>query len=96
MSSCGVIQTYWNKNSTRLKEEYFQNNGITEGMYRYYFPNGKLHEEFYYVNGKQIGTQYLFENKTRKEIDFVDNKKHGKYKKYYNKKYYNNKLISEK
>ena len=67
MKTCGVVRTYhkpncnsrWcdcnNKNGTILKKEYFQNNGIIEGIYKSYYVNGQLYEEVNYINGERNG-----------------------------------------
>jgi antitoxin component YwqK of YwqJK toxin-antitoxin module len=42
---CGVIRIYYNKEKTKVKEEYFTMNGKKEGIYKSYHRNGKLKEE---------------------------------------------------
>lgn len=46
-----------------IKKEYFHNNGIIEGEYKSYYPNGNIKEEAYYINGNLNGVPYLFKLK---------------------------------
>jgi len=50
----GVIRTYYDKEQTKLKEEYYQVNGKKEGEYKSYYENGNLLEHSIYDNGKKI------------------------------------------
>ena len=74
------------------QEEYFQNNGLKEGMYKSFHPNGHLSKEIEYVNGVRHGKTKLYrQNKLYYEVDNVNGKLHGLYKIYSGKnKLYNN------
>ena len=55
----GVIKTY-NDDGT-LSEEYYHNNGKIEGIYKIYFPNGKLKEIRNYINGVLCGESITYD-----------------------------------
>ena len=52
-----VVRTYHDNEQTKLKEEYFYNNGKIEGIYKLYYYSGELKLEVSYVNGKKHGLE---------------------------------------
>ena len=72
--SSGVVRTYhkdfcnpWDCtkdcneiNGIQLNEEYFQNNGKKEGIYRCYYSNGQIYNECNYIDGKISGILKFF------------------------------------
>ncbi len=105
MKSCGIVKIYHTfycsntfskchcneKKGTNLKEEYFQNNGSKEGIYKYYWYNGILKNECNYIDGKLNGSykEYYEDGELRIECNYIDDKEHGIYKEYL----YDGKLI---
>lgn len=67
MQNCGIVKTFHKKNCIeyscecnesegfQLKMEYFQNNGIKEGLCRKYYYNGNLQYEYNYIQNKKNG-----------------------------------------
>ena len=51
----GVVRTYYDKEQTKLKEEYFQVNGEKEGIKKFYYDNGKLSSIVNYINNYMDG-----------------------------------------
>ncbi len=51
----GVIRTFYDKEETKLKEEYFVVNRKREGIYKGYYENGQLKEICNYINNKLNG-----------------------------------------
>ena len=97
MSTCGVIRTYHKtyckkicfcneKEGIQLKEEYFQNAGKIEGIYRKYYNNGQTSEESNYINGKREGIYRKYHNNGQldEEVNYINGKREGNYRKYYN------------
>jgi antitoxin component YwqK of YwqJK toxin-antitoxin module len=64
-----------------LKEEYFHNNGIKEGIYKRYNCNGVLVSEYNYINGKKEGECKFYDSESENHLfatlDYVNDKKHG-------------------
>ena len=40
MNNCGIIETYYD--SGELKEKYFQNNNLKEGIYQKFYKSGQI------------------------------------------------------
>ena len=55
MINAGVIRTYYDKEKTIMKEEYFKINDKKEGIYKEYMENGQLWEEVNYIDNKKHG-----------------------------------------
>jgi len=80
-NTCGIIRTY--HFNGKLKEEYFQNNGLKEGIYKSFHQNGEPFKEIEYFNGVRHGKTKLYrQNKLYYEVDNVNGKLHGKYIQY--------------
>ena len=93
METCGVIRTYHrgdcdynydhcdcNESSgTKIKEEYFQNNGKIEGEYKRYHINGQLYEICNYINDRKNGEykEYYDNGQLREICNYIDGKKEG-------------------
>lgn len=110
MQSCGVIRIYHKKGcrqgSTQivcncnelegiyLKEEYFQNNGIKEGVLKKYYYNGNIHIECNYINGRRNGIcrEYDLNCEEITECNYIDDIFDGIYKIY---KYQEHILLEE-
>jgi antitoxin component YwqK of YwqJK toxin-antitoxin module len=108
MQNRGIIRTYHNerhcnglkincckskKRGKYLKEEYFQNNGIKEGIYKKYYDMGNLQLECNYINDKLNGNckKYNYYGILLIECNYIDDKLHGIYRTYYD----NGKIKSE-
>ena len=53
-TSC-IIKTYHDNHNKIIKEEYYQNNGKKEGVYKTYYYNGQIKFEVNYIDGKKEG-----------------------------------------
>ena len=73
----GVIRTYYDKEQTKLKTEYFQLNGKRNGIYKSYHSNGQLESEVNYIDGKENGIHksYYKNGQLREEVNYIDGKK---------------------
>ena len=67
------------ENGSRIKEEYFQNNNIKEGIYKQYYSNGQLLAECNYINGKKVGKyiKYYYNGQKLLECYYINNKIDG-------------------
>jgi antitoxin component YwqK of YwqJK toxin-antitoxin module len=76
---CSYIKTYHNNNNKTINEEYFENNGKKEGIYKSYFENGQLCIEANYIDGKENGIfkSYFRNGQLFIEVNFIDGKKEG-------------------
>jgi antitoxin component YwqK of YwqJK toxin-antitoxin module len=100
MENCGVIEIYHKetcigfmfnciecneRSGNILKEEYFQNNEIKEGVYKSYYYNGKPCVICDYINGKKEGLFIMYDinGQIRVECYYIDDKKEGIYKSYW-------------
>ncbi len=98
MQNCGIVRTFHKEycqyekcdcdelEGIHLKEEYFQNNGSKEGVYKKYNYKGKLTKECNFVNGKKNGVCIIYVSRVnvKKELNYVDDKLNGICKEYYN------------
>ena len=89
MNTCGAVRTYHKKrcnnylcdckeiNGLQLKEEYFQNAGKIEGVYKKYHHNGQLYSEVNYINGLKNGIykEYYANGQIKEECNYIDDKK---------------------
>ena len=93
MKKTGIIQTYYDKENTILKEEYFQINEKKEGKYLKYHENGTLKLMCTYINDKNngINEEYDEYNNLRHTYYMIDDKINGKMISYYA----NNKIYTE-
>ena len=95
--SSGIIRTYHKENcdpiycvtnckelsGTHISEEYFQNNGKIEGIYKVYHSNGQIYKKFNYIDGKLNGIGEFFKKDGRiHEEQFYINGILQKYKNY--------------
>jgi antitoxin component YwqK of YwqJK toxin-antitoxin module len=72
------IKTYWNKEKTKLKEEYYVNNGKKDGIYKKYNYQGKLSFEVSYISGKMNGIYKSYKNGNLSyEVNYRDDVLHG-------------------
>jgi len=72
--------------TTHIKNEYFENNGKKEGIYKEWFYNGTLKIECNYINGMKNGFYKEYDNydgSLSLECTFIDDKLNGIYKEYY-------------
>ena len=85
--TCGIHTEYYD--SGKIKIEYFQNNGVKEGVYREYNHREFLIKEYNYINGKLNGFYKEFNNDGNITLDmnYNENKRHGLCKIY---NYYSN------
>jgi len=97
MSTCGVIRTYHKtdcdgkycscneKEGIQLKEEYFQNAGKREGVYKSYYSNGQTSEKSNYIDGKREGNSksYYANGNLLGKCNYISGKIEGTYKVYY-------------
>ena len=68
-----IVKRYYDKNKTRLYEEYFLNAGKKEGPYKSYYFCGTLEREITYVNNKKHGSAKEFHvNRTQKSEIIYD------------------------
>ena len=50
-----VVRRYYNKEQTKLEEEYFEIDGKIEGVYKEYWDNGQLKQICNYINDYRNG-----------------------------------------
>ena len=55
-----VVRTYYDKEQTKLDEEYYEINGKKEGEYKEYYMNGNLKVICNYINNKLNGKYKLY------------------------------------
>ncbi len=82
MAKVKVKRTYYD--SGKLKQEWFEINGIKQGEYKEYWENGKLYEICNYVNGKKEGETkwYHMDGQLFKICNYVNGKYEGEAKYY--------------
>jgi antitoxin component YwqK of YwqJK toxin-antitoxin module len=76
---CGVVRTYYDKEKTKICEEYFTMNGKKEGIYKLYHDNGQLLCEVNYIDGLRQGIfkSYYSNGQLYYEVNYIDIKKKG-------------------
>ena len=81
----GVVRTYYDKEQTKLKEEYFLVNGKKEGIKKLYYDNGKLSSIGSYVDNWMDGEFKSYYNNGQIQMICYHNNgiMIGEYKKYY-------------
>lgn len=67
-----------------LKEEYFENNGKIEGVYKKYYKNGNINVEWNYINGLRNGMskKYYINGHLNWKCNYSNDKMNGIYKVY--------------
>ena len=60
MANTGLVKTYYDDNQQKLKEEYFEVDGVKEGNYKSYHENGQLWLICNYANGLRHGEHKYF------------------------------------
>lgn len=66
--------------SGKVREEYFELNGVMEGVYKSYYLKGDIEKECNYLHGELHGMERCYNAETGKvasEVDFQHGKKHG-------------------
>jgi antitoxin component YwqK of YwqJK toxin-antitoxin module len=74
---CGVVRTFYDKEKTKVEEEYFIMNGKIEGIYKLYHENGQLCSEVNYIDGKREGIfkSYYQNGQLYVEVNYIDGKR---------------------
>jgi hypothetical protein len=77
-----VRETFKHIEGFQPKEEYVDEYG--EGLYRRYYPNGQLHEEYNYVNRQREGPYKYYDENCNlvEETQYVNGFKEGPFKHY--------------
>lgn len=70
---------------TGFREEFYNKNGVKEGLSKRYYPTGELSDETNYKNGKEHGSHksYYKNSQLRVETNYKDGKREGIKKEYY-------------
>lgn len=81
------VKTYYDAERQHIKEEYYEMDGKKTGLCLAFHPNGDIYELCDYINGERNGECLQFYINTKNlgsEVNYRNNKLHGKYKVYYN------------
>jgi antitoxin component YwqK of YwqJK toxin-antitoxin module len=83
--SSGGFITHYDKEKTKVKEEYFKMNGKMNGIYKSYWKNGQLCTEVNYIDDIMNGIKksYFPNGQLEEELNYIDGKKNGIYKSYW-------------
>ncbi len=57
--------TYHDKNKTKVDEVVQIHNGVREGVYKSFYPSGRLKEKGEYVDGQKVGKWYEYYDQTK-------------------------------
>jgi antitoxin component YwqK of YwqJK toxin-antitoxin module len=57
--------TYHDKNNTKAKEVIQIHNGVKHGMYKAFYPSGRIKERGEYVDGQKVGKWYEYYDQTK-------------------------------
>jgi antitoxin component YwqK of YwqJK toxin-antitoxin module len=84
----GVVRSYHDLAESKLKEEYFVNAGVREGVYRSYYEDGQIWNEVNYINEELESEVDYCDGEAdywalESEDDNID-KREGVHKSYYN------------
>ncbi len=79
-----VVRTFYDKEQTKLDEEYYEINGNKEGEYKQYWDNGQLCIIFNYIDDKLNGKFKSYHTNGQLGIicNYIDGKINGEYKIY--------------
>lgn len=82
-NKCGVYTNY--HNNGQIYRTFFHNNGIEEGEYKEYTPDGKIKAERFYINGKKYGKSTIYHNNGQLYTisNYIDGKLEGVYEEYH-------------
>ena len=80
----GVVRSYHDLAESKLKEEYFVNAGVREGVYRSYYENGQQWEEVNYINGVREGfyKSYYSNGQLWEQVNYINGEREGVFTSY--------------